>query len=173
MKIINGQNPQPIRASTNEESEILFDTMRDSVGSHNQPKVGMFWYNPERNRLVGVRSVFAGDLAFNSKGRKTVRDLHHTTWDEIREDALAGGSTDKIWDEKDYTMIPRGRVFQIEVPDSDTEYFEILVGNWIYKYPDATRLILKAFNDNELKSMPLGNVILKISLKLRGIRKSE
>ena len=146
MNIINGQNPQPIRTSTEEESKVLFDTMRDNVGSHNQPKVGMFWYNPERNRLVGIRSVFARDLAFNPKGRKTVRDLHHTAWDEVREDALANGSTDKIWYEEDYTQVPRGRVFQMEVPGSDTEYFEILIGKWIHEYPDAVKLILKAFN---------------------------
>ncbi|MCL1832064.1 MAG: hypothetical protein FWG45_04025 [Oscillospiraceae bacterium] len=134
------------RKSTREESELLFDTMRANVGAHTRPKVGMFWYNPERGRLVGVRSVAAQDLQFNEKGRKTVSDLHHTSWDDIREDAIGSGSTDKIWSETDYTQIPRGCVFQIQVPDSDAEYYEVLVGKWIHEYPDAVELIVKAFN---------------------------
>jgi len=146
MKSYIGDSSNSIRNSLDEESEILFDTMRDNLDSQTRPKVGMFWFNPERNRLVGVRSAFAHDLAFNSKGRKTVSDLHHTVWDDVREEALDNGSSDKIWGETDYTQVPRGRVFQIKVQDSGVEYFEILLGKWIHDYPQAAKLILKKFN---------------------------
>jgi hypothetical protein len=135
-----------IRTSSEEESQILFDTMRDNMNSQTRPKVGMFWYNPQRDRLVGIRSAFAHELSFNSKGRKTVSTLHHAIWDEVREDAIANGSSDKIFSEKDYTLVPRGRIFQISVPDSNEEYFEILIGGWLREYPSAAELILKSFN---------------------------
>ena len=139
-------NNDRVRNCTEEECQILYDTMRANADSQKLPKVGMFWYNPERGRLVGVYGTFARDLSFNAKGRKTVRELHHTTWSDVREDALANGSPDKIWTQEDYTQVPRGRVFQIQVPDSDAEYFEILVGKWIYEYPEAKSAILKSFN---------------------------
>ncbi|MCL1881081.1 MAG: hypothetical protein FWF76_02770 [Oscillospiraceae bacterium] len=145
----NQNNIEKIKTSTNEECEILFETMRENIKAQNKPKIGMFWYNPERKRLVGVRSTFAHDLSFNSKGRKTVSDLHHTVWNDVREEALANGSPDAIWNEEDYTQVPRGRIFQIKVPDSDAEYFEILVGKWIHDHPEVTRLILKSFNLDE------------------------
>jgi len=135
-----------VRVGTSEQCEVLYDTMRANVSMQKRPKVGMFWFNPQRNRLVGVHSAFAHDLSFNSKGRKTVSDLHHTAWEGVREDAVANGSADDIWQEADYTQVPRGRVFQIQVPDSDAEYFEVLLGKWIHEYPDAKQLIVKAFN---------------------------
>jgi len=138
-----------INTISNENNEILMDTMRANIDSQERPKVGMFWYNPERNRLIGIRSAFAHDLSFNAKGRKTVSDLHAKVWDDVREDAVANGSADIIWQEEDYTQVPRGRVFQIQVPDSAAEYFEVLVGSWINDFPDAIQSIIKAFNLNE------------------------
>lgn len=135
-----------LRKITADDNELLMETMRENADYQDAPKVGMFWYNPERNRLVGIRSAYADDLSFNSKGRKTVRDLHHKVWSKVRTDAIADGSSDAIWYEEDYTQVPRGRVFQIEVPDSDAEYFEILVGSWINRYPQAMQLILDEFN---------------------------
>ena len=124
----------------------LMATMRDGAGSQDSPKVGIFWYNPERNRLVGVRSAYAKELAFNPRGRKTLTVLHHTEWPSVREDAIANGSTDEIWTEEDYTQVPRGRVFQTALPGSDAEYFEVLVGSWLRQYPQAGELIRDQFN---------------------------
>ena len=129
-----------------DENDLLMETMRDNVALQHEPKVGMFWFNPERNRLIGVSEAFASELPFNSKGRKTVRVLHHTAWPGVREDALASGSTDAIYREEDYTRAPRGRVFQIEVPGSDVAYFEVLVGSWIFEHPAAKKLIIDRFN---------------------------
>jgi len=128
------------------QNEILMDTMRDAVDSQDGPKVGMFWYNPARNVLIGVHSAFACELPFNNKGRKTLRVLHHTAWPAVRKAAIAIGSTDSLWNEEDYTQVPRGRVFQIVVPRSDVPYFEILVGSWADEYPQALQLIIDEFN---------------------------
>jgi hypothetical protein len=140
---------RPVKKITAEEHETLIETMRDNVDSQDKPKVGIFWYNPQRNRLVGIQSAYADELPFNAKGRKTVMALHHTTWPDVREDALANGSQDAIWQEEDYTMVPRGRVFQVAIPNSDAAYFEILAGSWLNDYPDAKALILKVFNLDE------------------------
>jgi len=129
-----------------EENELLMDTMRNGVDAQDGPKVGMFWYNPARNVLVGVHSAFASELPFNNKGRKTLRVLHHTAWPGVRKAAKAIGSADRIWDEEDYTQVPRGCVFQIEVPGSDEAHFDILVGSWADEYPQAMPLIVEEFN---------------------------
>ena len=128
------------------DNEILMETMRENGRLQENPQVGMFWYNPARNRLVGVYSAYASELSFNAKGRKTMQVLHHKVWQDVREDAIENGSIDKIWEEEDYTQVPRGRIFQIEVPNSNAEYFEVLVGSWIKEYPQAVDLILKRFN---------------------------
>ena len=131
---------------TSADNDILMETMRENGQLQDKPKVGMFWYNPERNILVGVHSAHASELSFNAKGRKTMQVLHHKVWPDVREDAIAIGSNDKIWGEEDYTQVPRGRIFQIETSDPSTEYFEVLVGSWINEYPQAVELIVKRFN---------------------------
>jgi hypothetical protein len=140
-----------LKKITEGETELLMETMRANGNSQNNPKVGMFWYNPERNRLAGVHSAYASELPFNAKGRKTMQVLHHTAWPDIREDAIANGSNDAIWREEDYTLVPRGRIFQIQLSDSSEEYFEIHIGSWLNEYPDVPALILKAFNLGQAK----------------------
>ena len=141
-----GAEERKVQKISTADNEILMETMRENGRSLDNPQVGMFWYNPQRNRLVGVYSAYASELSFNAKGRKTMQVLHHKVWPDVREDAIANGSNDKIWREEDYTQVPRGRIFQIEVPGSDAEYFEILVGSWINEYPQAADLIIKRFN---------------------------
>ena len=128
------------------QNELLMDTMRDSVDAQDGPKVGMFWYNPARNVLVGVHSAYACELPFNEKGRKTLKVLHHTAWPGVRKAAVAIGSTDDIWQEEDYTQVPRGRVFQIQAPGRRAGYFDILVGGWADDCPQALELIVDEFN---------------------------
>jgi len=128
------------------DNDILMEMMRDTVDLQHGPKVGMFWYNPERDILVGVHSAFVSEFPFNAKGRKTVQTLHHTAWPSVRKSAIALGSPDKIWEEEDYTLVPRGCIFQIEVPGSNEEYFEVLIGSWINDYPNAKALIVEEFN---------------------------
>lgn len=51
------------------------DTMRGYVNTQDEPKVRMFWYNPESDELIGVESAYASELQFNNKGRKSVKAL--------------------------------------------------------------------------------------------------
>jgi hypothetical protein len=127
------------------ENETLMQTMRATVHAQHDPKVGMFWYNPARDVLVGVHSVFAAELPFNARGRKTMQVLHHTAWPGVCKAAKAIGSSDAIWDEEDYTLVPRGRVFEIAV-SGDAPYFEVLVGSWAEDYPHVLAMIAEEFN---------------------------
>ena len=136
-----------ITSISSDDNDILMEAMRDTVDTQDEPKVGIFWYNPERNRLIGVSSVYASDLSYNAKGRKTLHTLHHTAWPKLRENAILDGSKDTIWKEEDYTQVPRGRVFQID--RMGTASFEVLVGSWIHEYPQAARLIIDEFNLKE------------------------
>ena len=136
-----------ITSISSDDNDILMEAMRDTIDTQDEPKVGIFWYNPERNRLVGVSSVYAADLSYNAKGRKTLRTLRHTAWLKIRKNAILDDSNDKIWLEEDYTQVPRGRVFQID--RTGTASFEVLVGSWIHEYPQAAQLIVDEFNLKE------------------------
>ena len=132
-----------VRAATLAEHHEFMETMREGMVPENSAEVGLFWYNPERNRLVGVYSYPAMALPFNEKGRKTLRKYHHLEWPSVREEALDNGAQDTIWQEEDYTQVPRGRVFEVQY--GDEPYFEVMVGQWINEYPSAKALILKRF----------------------------
>ena len=133
-----------ITSISSADNDILMEAMRDHVDTQEESKVGIFWYNPERNRLAGVSSVYAAELSYNENGRKTLRTLHHTAWPKLRGNAILDGSNDKIWQEEDYTQVPRGRVFQIDRAGKAS--FEVLVGSWIHEYPQAAQLIVDEFN---------------------------
>ena len=133
-----------IKNTTAADYQDMMDTMREGMVPENSPEVGFFWYNPERDRLVGVTRYPAVGLPFNEKRRKTVRKYHHLEWPVVREDAIANGSNDAIWQEEDYTQVPRGRVFEVQCEGAP--YFEIMVGAWINEYPSAKRLVLDAFH---------------------------
>ena len=127
------------------ENERLMQSMRDTVHEQNGPKVGMFWYNPARDALVGIHSAFAAELPFNERGHKTMQVLHHTAWPGVRKAAKAIGSNDAIWDEEDYTQVPRGRVFEVAMAGNEP-YFEVLVGSWAENHPHVLAMIAEEFN---------------------------
>ncbi|GHV07245.1 hypothetical protein FACS1894217_07650 [Clostridia bacterium] len=136
-----------IKKVSEEENSLLMQTMRDNVEVQDDPKVGMFWYHPKLGQLIGVKDAYAAELAFNEKGRKTLKSLHAKVWPEISSYALLTGAAKKpTGDIADYTQVPRGRVFQIDTPGRT--YFEVLVGSWINDYPEAAGLIIKQFNLN-------------------------
>lgn len=118
----------------------LITTMQDNLDKQHEPKVGIFWYNPETNKLFDISKINAGDILFNSKGRKTISTLHRTVWKENEEKSIENGEMDSIYF-RDYTQMPRGRVFQYE-----NGRFEIVVGSWIDKYPNLHKTILKEFD---------------------------
>ena len=110
-----------IRHSTPNEHNDFMKIM--SEGLHNEdPKVGIFWYNPQRNELFGVVALSLDD--------QNVSDCHN-------------GKTCKILHKKKWQQDnPRGRVFYKD------NKFLITVGSWInenenYKVID---LVEKEFN---------------------------
>jgi hypothetical protein len=110
--------------SKSERREVMA-SMADNFEFQEEPKVGIFWYDPNADELFGVTAVEAGDLPFDAHGRKTVRTLHKTWWKKQQERAKARKQlTSKFM--KDYTQSPRGRIFQCE--DGS---FELMCGSWI------------------------------------------
>jgi hypothetical protein len=128
-KLFSKKNPDDI-------SEIM-DHMRSF--DDNPSFVGFFWYDSENNELFGVRTIPVNQApTFN--GKKTYNQTHKSYWQ--RE--LHRSSKDKRI-KGDYTMTPRGRVYQLQ-----DKTFEIYVGNWIDKYQaELTELIKEEFNIDE------------------------
>ncbi|MDR0389298.1 MAG: hypothetical protein LBH73_04455 [Spirochaetaceae bacterium] len=114
-----------LKAMSTTEREDVIKTMSDNFDAQEDPRVGIFWYDPEDDELFGVTSSAASELSFNDRGRKTVKLLHKTWWKKQQERAKARGQlTSKFM--KDYTQTPRGRIFQTE-----GGLFEVMCGSWI------------------------------------------
>ena len=138
---------KPIKTISADEHEALIETMRDTVGSQDEPKVGLFWYDPKQKCLTGVKDAYASELSFNAKGRKTVKALHAKVWGEIRGAAIDSGIAQDLGGVLDeYTQVPRGRIFQVDRMGTGGPYFEVLVGGWIHEYPEAAGIIVDQFN---------------------------
>ena len=115
-----------IRKSTENEHNDFINIMKE--GLHNDdPKVGIFWYNPSRNELFGVVALSLNDseVCDCPKG-KTCNILHKKKW-QIEYRNL------KYKEHKDntfpyigaYENKPRGRIFYKD------NKFIITVGSWI------------------------------------------
>lgn len=106
-----------------------------------RPQLGIFWFNPVQYTLFGVSKMDAEEcLAMN---HLTYPKLHKTFWQKQHHRARAKGDTGSMYyDEQNYTMIPRGRIFY------DDGKFVVKVGDW-HREIDATRfseLIQDEFN---------------------------
>lgn len=115
-----------IKQSTLEQHNEFIDIMKENL--HNEdPKVGIFWYNPQRNELFGVVALSLDDPKVSNSGNgKTCKILHKKKW-AIEYRKL------KFKEHKDNTFPyigayedkPRGRVFYKD------NKFIITVGSWI------------------------------------------
>jgi len=132
--------------SKNERKDVI-SSMSDSFDIQNDPMVGIFWYDNIEDELFGVTSAIASELSFNTNGKKTVGTLHKTWWKRQQEREKAKGKLSKKF-LKDYTMIPRGRIFQNE----NDKNFDLMCGSWINDH--IIKLVKKEFN--------LQNVILNV-----------
>lgn len=128
------------RISSDSEHSEHIQSMHNYMGSESGEKVGLFWYSPKDEELFGVNSVNASDLRFDMNGRKTISKLHRDIWQRQKQRDKAKGKV-SIWS-GDYTMIPRGRVWQRQ----EDEKFYVTIGSWIDKYPEAKDLILDEFD---------------------------
>jgi len=129
---INREIPSVLRQAVMEE-------MASFDGNAFEPQVGIFWLDTEKEELFDVRAVPVASLR---EGISTIAVLHKDIWAKNYYRAKARGNTDSIY-LKDYTQIPRGRVF---VNRSDGK-FSVKVGHWIDDYEAMlTPLIREEFN---------------------------
>lgn len=115
------------------------EIMAQSIDEQDDPYVGMFWYDTEKQELFGVRSALAQDRPFTqcnlfNKKAKTCSPLHEAVWKKEfhrKKDPRFFG---------DYTKVPRGRVFEVE-----DQGFVVCTGSWINDFPEAKDEILFEF----------------------------
>lgn len=119
--------------------------MASNRGKDDEPKVGIFWYDPRHNDLFGVRSHRVSDyLKANSRsefGSISCSEMHEDVWKkEYHRQKYKNGGVGPYTGA--YEMVPRGRIFY----NPDTQVFTIAVGSWIDQYPQAVPLIVEEFN---------------------------
>ena len=123
------------------EREKIIDCMADNLDCSHDPKVGFFWYDPEKDELFGVNTANADELKFNKNGYKTLGTLHKDWWTKQQHKAKAKKQLNSIF-MTDYTMIPRGRVFQKEAGN----VFQLMAGQWIKDYEHVVDLVKIEFD---------------------------
>lgn len=119
------------------------DTMAKNRGAGDEPKVGIFWYNPTLKQLFGVVTHKRTDyLKPNAGGGLiTCSEMHEDVWKkEFRRQKYHGGGIGPFKGE--YQMKPRGRVFY---SPADDQYI-IAVGSWIDNNTDAISLIIDEYD---------------------------
>ena len=123
-----------------EDREIndMMNAMLEIMKYQDDPKVGSFWYDPNRDELFGVCSMLAQcAVPYKSELGEETRTgtlLHEQIWEK---EHFKG--KDKRF-QGDHTLVPCGRVFQIG------KDFVVMVGNWIDDYPSAKEEILFEFD---------------------------
>lgn len=135
--------PSKIRKVSEEDYASMIRQMEANRGHGDDPKVGIFWYNPSWNELFGIVSHPVRDYtrANASDGRITCSELHEDVWrkEYNRQKYHGDGSGPFIGP---YENKPRGRVFY----SMDEEKFIVTIGHWIEEYPQAKQLILEEFD---------------------------
>ena len=123
----------------NDFIQTAMEEMFENMNYQDEPELGPFWYDVNKDECFGVHSTPAMDCPwydskqFNTKV-KTGRALHQSIWKKEtfrKKDSRFKG---------DYKIIPRGRVFQFE-----NGYYIVCTGKWIDKYPNAKQTILDEF----------------------------
>lgn len=132
-----------LRKSTPEEHDFYIGLMSENL--HNkEPKVGIFWYNPDRNELFGVvkLTLDSPEVSTCSRGL-TCKILHKQVWQkELRRLKYKEKQENTFPYIGRYEDKPRGRVFYKD------GVFQITVGSWINDHENyrAIELIEKEFD---------------------------
>ena len=144
------KTPQPatnveVKTFDEEELQNAMNLMESNRGKDDEPKVGIFWYDPRNNELFGVRSHRASDYAKpNSRtefGSMSCSEMHEDVWKkEFHRQKYKNGGVGPFVGP--YEMVPRGRIFY----NPETDVYTIAVGSWIGQYPQAIPLIEEEFN---------------------------
>lgn len=134
-----------VKQFTDKELEEAMRLMASNRGKDDEPKVGIFWYDPRHNDLFGVRSHRVSDYlkpnARSEFGSISCSEMHEDVWKKEfhRQKYKNNGLGPYVGA---YEMTPRGRIFY----NPDNEEFTIAVGSWIEQYPQAVKLIEEEFN---------------------------
>ena len=123
-----------------EDELSAIDLMSDNDAYQDDPEVGMFWYDRNKNELFGVHSSLSGNVPWYHSTQwntdiKTDTHLHKNVWNKEMHrgrDARFKGN---------HTLVPRGRVFEFK-----DDGFRVYTGDWINQYPQARSLIIEEFN---------------------------
>ena len=126
MKAIKDKILENVKKSSVEDHGFYMELMEQNL--HNdEPKVGIFWYNPKRNELFGVIALPLDAEGVSSCSRgKTCSMLHKKKWAiEYRNIKYKEKKDNTFPYIGQYEDKPRGRVF---FKDGK---FDIVVGSWI------------------------------------------
>jgi len=108
-----------------------------------QPKVGIFWYDINENNLFGIEKIDADKVVFVN-GKATVGKLHKTYWQKQHHRAVQKKDVTSIfYDEHNYTMIPRGRIF---LDEKDGKFY-VYVGHWLADGIDGHQIDINNFRE--------------------------
>lgn len=146
---------EPVETPVNKEVEIgkfsdaeldeAMKLMASNRGKDDEPKVGIFWYSPQRDELFGVRSHRASEYvkanARTEFGTVSCAEMHEDVWKkEFHKQKYKNGGIGPYVGA--YEMTPRGRIFY----NPETDEYTIAVGEWINQYPQAIAMIEEEFN---------------------------
>ena len=135
--------PPKLQAMSQEDYAQVIRQMEANRGHGDDPKVGIFWYNPAWKELFGVVSHPVRDYtrANASDGRVTCSEMHEDVWrrEFNRQKYHGDGSGPFIGP---YEQKPRGRVFY----QMEEDRYIVAVGKWLDEYPEARKLILEEFD---------------------------
>ena len=139
-----------VKQFSEEEWDEARRLMESNRGKDDEPKVGIFWYDPRKNDLFGVRSHRISDyVKANSRsefGSISCSEMHEDVWKkEFHRQKYKNGGIGPFTGA--YEMVPRGRIFY----NPENNEFTIAVGSWIEQYPQAVTLIEEEFNLKDTK----------------------
>ena len=139
-----------VKQFSEEEWDEARRLMESNRGKDDEPKVGIFWYDPRKNDLFGVRSHRVSDyVKANSRsefGSISCSEMHEDVWKkEFHRQKYKNGGVGPFTGA--YEMVPRGRIFY----NPENKEFTIAVGSWIEQYPQAVALIEEEFNLKDTK----------------------
>jgi hypothetical protein len=126
------------------EHDDCMQIMKDNMDLQSEPKLGIFWYDEINDELFGVTRIEAMDVPFpDGKDKKTVRTLHRDWWKKQEMRVKAGRERNPVF-LRNYTQIPRGRLFQ-----NRDGSFEVMCGSWINDH--IIELVIEEFDlQNEM-----------------------
>jgi hypothetical protein len=116
-----------IYKTTTQLHEDFINIMKENL--HNEdPKVGIFWYNPDNESLFGVVALSLSDNnVTNCPLGQTCKILHKKKWSiEFNKLKFKERKENTYPFDGPYENKPRGRIFY------KNNIFYIVVGDWIY-----------------------------------------